>query len=90
MAENKNTVTFTTDENEEVEFHIVEETKLNGITYLLVTDSDMDAEEGDAYLLKSASEDGEDMVYTMVEDDEELELIGNLFSELLEDIELEQ
>lgn len=86
----ENTVVFTTEDDEQIIFHILEQTKLNGISYLLVTDADDEDEEGDAYILKDLSTDqDEDAVYDMVEDDEELEAIGKIFSELLEDIELE-
>lgn len=85
-----NTVTFTTDDNEEVEFRVLEHTQLNGISYILVTDADEDAEEGNAYILKEkTSEKDEAFVYEIVEDEEEMELIGKIFSELLEDINLE-
>lgn len=91
MNDKNNTVIFTTDDNEEVEFQILEQTKLNGISYILVTDAKEDADEGNAYILKTTatSEDDEDIVYDIVDDDKELELIGKIFAELLEDIELE-
>ena len=90
MRNSKNTVIFTTDENEEVEFQILEQTKLNGISYILVTDALEDAQEGNAYILKDASsEEEEASVYDIVEDENELELIGKIFAELLEDIDLE-
>lgn len=90
MRNSKNTVIFTTDENEEVEFQILEQTKLNGISYILVTDALEDAEEGNAYILKdTSSEEEEASVYDIVEDENELELIGKIFAELLEDIDLE-
>lgn len=90
MGENENKVIFTTDENEQVEFYILEQTKLNGYTYLLVTDADEDDEEGNAYILKDLSTDADDAVYDMVEDEKELDLIGKIFEELLEDIDLKK
>ena len=46
-------LTFMTDDNDSVELYIIEETRANGVNYLLVTDSD-DEEDGDAqcYILK--------------------------------------
>ena len=42
-------INFVTDDNEEVEFYIIEETRVNGYNYILVTDSQ---DEDDAkYLL---------------------------------------
>ena len=38
---------FVTDDGDEVEFYVEEETRVNGISYLLVTDSD--GEEANAY-----------------------------------------
>lgn len=74
------------DSSEKVEFYVVEETKLNGIQYLLVTDSR--DEEADAYILKEINDEGENILYEMVEDDKELEIIGSVFAELIEDIDI--
>ncbi len=80
---------FTTpDTQEEVEFYIIEQTRINGINYLLVAETD--EEEAEAYILKDTSKMEEcDSIYEMVEGDEELEAISKVFSELLEDIDLE-
>ena len=55
MEENKETkvVNFTTDNGEEIPFFVVEETKIAGENYLLVTDSEDD--EADAYILREQS-----------------------------------
>lgn len=91
MSEKNNKIVFTTQENEKVEFIVVEQTKLNGINYLLVTEDSLenDDTEAEAYILKdvSAKEDDE-AIYDMLEDENELEVIGKIFSELLEDIDL--
>lgn len=72
---------------EELEFYVVEETKFNGAHYLLVVE---DLEEEEAYLLKDLSEESDtESVYVMVEDDKEREAVAGIFSELLEDIEIE-
>lgn len=75
---------------EETEFYIVEETKFRGKNYLLVTESSEETEEAEAFILKDISEetDGE-ASYMMVEDDMEREAVSVIFSELLEDIEIE-
>lgn len=87
----QNKVIFTTENNEEVEFTVLEQTKLNGITYLLVTDADDEDEEGNAYILKDLSnEEDESAVYDMVDDETELNSIGKIFEELLDDIELDR
>lgn len=90
MEVKKNKVLFTSDDNEQVEFYVLEQTKLNGFTYLLVTDAEDDEEKGNAYILKDlSSETDEAALYDFVEDEKELELIGKIFEELIEDIDLE-
>lgn len=76
------------DTNEEVEFFVLEQTRINGNNYILVTDSD--AEEAECLILKdtSAAEDTESL-YEVVEDDAELSGILKVFEELLEDVDIE-
>ncbi len=83
-------ITFTVDEtNEEVELFIVEETRVNGVNYLLVTENDED-EEAEAYILKDVSEESDaEAIYEMVEDENELNAVSKIFEELLDDITLE-
>lgn len=83
------TIILTTEDGEEVEFFVIEETRIAGINYLLVSDSE--TEDGDAYILKDTSDsEDSDALYEMVEDDEELSYLSKIFNELLgdEDIEL--
>ena len=77
------------DTNEKVEFFVVEQTRINSTNYLLVTENET-AEEADAYILKdiSADEDTE-AIYEIVEDDEELDAVSRIFSEILDDIDIE-
>lgn len=82
-------VYFELDNGEKAEFTVLEETKVNGVHYLLVSDADDEDEEGDAYILKDISKAEEtDAVYQMIDDDDELEYIGRIFAELLDDIDL--
>ena len=79
------------DEDQTIEFFVVEETKLGGVSYLLVTDAAGDEEDGDCYLLKDMSgKDEEEAVYEFVEDEEELDSLVKIFAELLDDVELER
>ena len=79
------------DEDQTIEFFVVEETKLGGVSYLLVTDAAGDEEDGDCYLLKDMSgKDEEEAVYEFVEDEEELDSLMKIFAELLDDVELER
>lgn len=91
MEQKQNKVIFISEDDEEVEFLVLEQTKLNGCTYLLVTDAEVDDEEGNAYILKDVSnENDEAAVYNVVDDDTELDLISKIFEELLDDIDLER
>ena len=73
------------DENgEKTQFYVIEETRINGINYLLVSESDN--EEAEAYILKDTSDAAsEEAVYEFVEEDSELEVVGKVFSELMDD-----
>ena len=84
-------IMFETDEEGLVEFFVLEETRINGINYLMVTESDDDGDdEAVAYILKDTSAVAEaDAVYEMVEADDELEYVSKVFAELLEDVDIE-
>ena len=76
----------------DVEFYVLEQTRLGGCDYILVTDSmDSEEEEGEALILKdiSAPEDKE-AIYEIVEDERELDAVAEIFSDMLEDIDLEK
>lgn len=76
------------DTKEEVEFFVLEQTRVNGNNYILVTDSEED--EAECLILKdmSAAEDKESL-YEIVEDDVELSAVLKVFEELLEDVDIE-
>ena len=73
---------------EEVDFFVLEQTRVNGSNYILVTDSEED--EAECLILKdtSAAEDVESL-YEIVEDDVELSAVLKIFEELLEDVDIE-
>ena len=75
------------DTQEAAEFFCLEQTQINNQNYLLVTEEEDG--DSDAYILKEISSEGEDAVYEMVEEDAELEAIGKVFSELIEDVYFE-
>ncbi len=85
MEDNK--IIITGEDGETKELFVVEETRLNNTSYLLVCES-ME-EETVAYILKdkSAPEDIE-AIYAFVEDDAERQAVSGLFAELLEDEDL--
>ena len=74
-----------TDSAEPEEFYVLEQVKLRGKMYLLVTDE----EEGDgmALILRDDAEEGSDeSLYAVVEDDNELSAALLLFSDKLEEM----
>ena len=78
-----------TDDGGAVDFYVLEETRINGMSYLLVTDA-ADDEEGECYILKDLSEsDDADALYEFVEDDNEIDYLFKIFSELLEDADVD-
>lgn len=80
-----------TDDDQTIELYVVEETRLNGANYLLVTDAADDDEEGDCYILKDMSKpEDTDALYEFVEDDDELDGLMKIFMELLEDVDIEK
>jgi uncharacterized protein YrzB (UPF0473 family) len=83
-------IKFTTEDGEEVAFYVLEQTRLGGVNYILVsTTDDDDEEEAEALILKDVSKDtDEEAIYDVVEDDQELELVAGIFKELLDDVEL--
>lgn len=82
-------ITLQTDTGEAVDFFVLEETRINGMNYLLVTDSE-EGEDGECYILKDVSkaEDSE-AVYEFVENDDEMDYLFKIFTELMEDMEVE-
>ena len=81
-------ITFCPEDGEAVEFFVLEQTRLGGVDYILVTDSEDD--DAEALILKELpSEDvQEESTFEVVEDDEELSAVAAVFENLLEDVEL--
>lgn len=89
MVEQLEKIEFCTDDGENVFFYVVEQTRINGMNYILVSDT----EEGDgqALILKDLSQDGdEESVYEIVDSDEELDAVGGVFANMLADIDFVQ
>ncbi len=92
MEENQElqTVPFTTEDGTVVELLVMEETTLQGVHYILVTDeADPDREEADVMIMKETQqkETDEIAVYDIVEDEAELQAVAKVFAELMEDVE---
>ena len=80
-----NKVCFTDPQtNESAEFAVEEETQVNGIRYLLVSDGN---EEGDseAYILKEVKSQDEEVLYEIVGDDVEFNAVAKVFAELADE-----
>ena len=73
-------------QDEPVEFYVLEQTRIGGTDYILVTDQ----EEGDgnALILKDMSTpEDEEARYEIVSDDVELSTLADIFAKMDEDIE---
>ncbi len=82
-------ITFNPDGEEPVEFYVLEQTRIGGYNYILVTD--FEEGDGEALILKDMSKDGEEeSVFTIVEDDEELSAVAGVFENMLDDVEFVQ
>ena len=77
-------ILFQPEGEEAVEFYVLEQTRIGGVDYILVTDvEDGDA---DAWIMKDISADGEEEgVYVFVEDDDELAAGAGIVAEMLDD-----
>ena len=81
-------ISFSAEGEEAIDFYVLEQTRIGGYNYILVTD----AEEGDgeALILKDLSKDGdEEGIYEIVDDDEELDAVSGVFANILEDVDFE-
>lgn len=75
---------------EAVEFYVLEETRISGRDYLLVTEDEENEEDQEVLILKDLSEDGDpEALYEIVEDEEELKAISKVFMEMIDDVEIE-
>ena len=78
-------IKFTDPQTEEVvEFAVEEETQLNGIKYLLVSDGN-ETGGSEAYILKELKTQDEEVLYEMVDDDTEFAAIAKVFAELADE-----
>lgn len=87
-------IPFLTDDGLEIEFCVIEQTRINGVNYLLVSDDLNESEEEDeetlVYIMKESAEEENGMkTYEMVEDEAELASVFKIFEQLIEDMDLE-
>ena len=82
------TVSFLSEDGENIKLSVLEETKINGISYILVTDS-FEGEDGECYIMKDISNgDSEDANYIFVEDENELDSVFDIFEKMMDDIDI--
>lgn len=79
---------FTNDLGEEEVFYVQAMTVLGGINYVLVTETEDLA--GDAYILKQSEETEEEITFDMVDDEDELDALADVFEELIAEEEEEE
>ncbi len=89
MKNKPDEIIFTTEDGEDVTFSVIEQTRLGGIDYLLVSTCEAVDGEEQALILKDISKDTDtEAVYEIVEDEQELDLVAAIFEELVDDIEI--
>lgn len=82
-------ITFNPQGEDPIDFYVVEQTRIGGYNYILVTD--FEEGDGEALILKDISKDGEEeSVFTIVSDDEELSAVAGVFESMLDDVEFER
>lgn len=86
---NNQVIPFILEDGTEANLYVIEQTKINGVNYLLVTDSDDEETDADAFILKEEQIQEDEIMYTIVEDETEISVLSKVFGELLEDIDLE-
>lgn len=85
-------VVFTPEDADEstksVEFFVLEQTRIGGVNYILVTDTEEG--DGEALILKDvASEQDSESTYEIVSEETELFAVAKVFEEVMEDIKFE-
>ena len=81
-------IKFQLDDGTVEEFYVEEQTRIGGISYIMVSDSLED--EATVYIMKDVSEDtSKEACYEMVEDDRELEAVFKVFEQMMEDVDIE-
>lgn len=80
-------IIFSPNGEEQVEFYVLEQTRIGGFNYILV--SDVEDGDGEALILKELSEENDgEALYEIVTEDSELEAVASVFESLLEDVDL--
>ncbi len=76
------TIIMTDENGEDIEFVIVDQVTMDGTNYILVVESEfVDDVDSEAEILKEVSQEGEESIYEVIEDDEEFAKVAELFAE---------
>ena len=90
MEEIFDTIQMTDDEGNAVEFTIIDGVEVEGTSYLLVIETEnLENDTSEASILKETAEDGENLIYEFIDDDDEFEKIAAIFQENEEGYEIE-
>lgn len=80
-------LTFTPEDGDPVDFYVLEQTRIGGLDYLLVTDSEEG--DGEALILRDISRAEEkEAVYEIVDDDETLNAVAAVFEKIMDDVDI--
>ena len=81
-------IIFTDEDGNKTALYALETTRLGGVDYLLA--SDVQTGDGTCWIFEELSDsDSSEAVYQPVEDDDLLDNLLNIFSELVEDVDFE-
>ncbi len=82
-------VSFNPEGEEPVDFYVLEQTRIGGFNYILVSDSQEG--DGEALILKDLSKDGEEeSVFSVVSEEDELAAVAGVFEDMMDDIMFER
>ena len=93
LTEEFETIMLTDENGDEAEFVIIDTLENEGESYILVVETAyIDDEDAEYMLLKKVEEEGEDVSYELIEDDDEFDKIAAIFAEKSDeyDVEIEE
>lgn len=80
-------ITFTPEDGDPVDFYVLEQTRISGVDYILVSDSEEG--DGEALILRDVSRAEEkEAVYEIVDDDETLNAVAAVFEKIMDDVDI--
>lgn len=94
-GENMERISFIFDETgETVVFLVLSSVQYNEQIYLMVVEeeeySDDDNTDMTAYIIKAIEQDDEDVIYEIVDDENELNEVSSMFDDILENFDIDQ